>query len=411
LGAGSSVPFEIPAMTEFVQEFKKELDGKENQLILFGKIQSALDNSEKLVAYKINFDLESLMVVLQDLCPQIGRPISLPTFAFMLSQTSDKLVKEFTTRGLRARYTKEAGELLKSLRCFIFEKCIWPIKNGQKINDFSFLDKFYGPLFSVIDRRIANRENAWIFTTNWDLCLKQWLEYAQIAFDDGTWFDINKKSVLNPNTGWSEQGNSSVKVVPLHGCFDFANCTRHVAGGTYTEIQKISNPDVYLEGKPSEIAKAFIIYPLEAVGYDQTIKSPYLDMLFLLKKKFKEESAAFVIGFSFRDSIIASLFDEVVRERIEQGQKSYVRVFLIDRDPDIVVANLERQGYRNIANVATKVKISFPKIFSQNNQEITQTMQTSLNVIAEKMRSSGLSYDQENTNQYLKKYGLHLGDG
>lgn len=410
LGAGSSVPFGIPAMKKFVELFKKEIGNDPDLASLLIDIESALNGSDRLIGYDVVFDLESLMVVLQDVASKVDKPISAPTFAFILSLISkkDKQIGEYNIRSVRKRFGREAQKLLKRLQVFIFKKCIEPINKGQKENDgFSFLDMFYGPLFITIDKSIIYNNQSWVFTTNWDLCLKQWLEYARIAFEDGTQLDAQRKSVLIPK-GWSDAPNT--KVVPLHGCFDLVNCSRFVSKKAYTEIQKLSNPEVYFNGNPSELSKAFIVYPLEAVGYDQTIKSPYLDMLNLLKERLRGENQIFVIGFSFRDSIIASIFDEVVREKSERGQEKELKILLLDRSPIEVIENLKRQSYVNIANAITPIEVSFPNVldYKSKRNEIKLDVVNMVTTLRGAMHSAQIPFDQSYGDELLQKYGIKI---
>jgi hypothetical protein len=420
LGAGSSVPFGIPAMKSFIQQFKEEIKDKPRLLKLFGNIELCLRESELLVGHKLDFDLESLMVVLQDLVSNAGRPISLPTFSFMLFSITE-IAKRRENPGpvslnvviLRRAFGEDASEMLKILHCFIFDRCIEPIKKGQNKNDFAFFDQFYGPLFALIDNKIFSHESSWIFTTNWDLCLKQWLEYLEIPIEDGTSQSSHRKTVLNPSVGWMDDINHcDVKVVPLHGSFDLVNCTRFASGKQYSEINKVPNPEVYFDGKPEEISKAFIIYPLEATGYEQTIKSPYLDMLILLKKRLRQENNIFVIGFSFRDSIISSIFDEAVREKLEQGKGGDMKVLLIDSSPESVVENLKKQGYNNLANAIVPVKSIYPVVmdYHNDNQKIQESMQTMIEAIVEKMVLKGIVFDKASTNKRLDYYRLYIPD-
>jgi len=195
--------------------------------------------------------------------------------------------------------------------------------------------------------------------------------------------------------------------VPLHGSFDLKKCTRLVSGKSYKEIEKVNDPEGYFRGNPHEISNAFIVYPIEAIGYAETIRSPYLDMLTKLKKRLRDENRIFVVGFSFRDSIIASIFDEVVREKLESQYPSNMKVILIDYNPDSVVENLTRQGYTNIANAITKVKVTFPETLKyENKSEIMRIMQTMLNEILAKMHDLDMTISKDDVNRNLKEYGL-----
>lgn len=414
LGAGSSVPFGIPAMKSFIDQFKERIEDDHNLIVLFTEIETALKESGSLVGYNIDFDLESLMVVLEDLASDADRPISLPTFAFMLNAISVAERRGFSrerfhVKNMRDVFGNIASEMLKSLRSFVFDMCIKPIRKGQSHDSYEFLDQFYGPLFSLIEDRIIDHAGSWIFTTNWDLCLKQWLEYKEIPIEDGTSQNSQRKTVLYPSVGWTDVLNN-VKVVPLHGSFDLVNCKRFAAGKQFLEIQKVPNPEVYFDGKPEEIAKAFILYPLEAIGYEKTMRSPYLDMLIQLKRRLRTENNVFAIGFSFRDSIIASIFDEVVRENLEQGRGQDMKVFLIDSSPESIVENLKKRGYVNLANALVSIQCLYPVVldFENNRQKVHDGMQVMIEAIVCKLKSKGINYNLNNINRRLEQYDLNL---
>jgi hypothetical protein len=400
-------------MKKFVEMFEKHLlSSNDSSLCDFlVQIKSALSDSEKLVGTKTPFDLESLMVLLQDFTTQ-DKPISTPTFAFMLQAISDrgKEVGTYNIENVRKTYGERASKLLQLLRKFVFNVCMEPIKRGKaSLDSFSFLDMFYGPLFlSLGSGALESSRTAYVFTTNWDLCLKQWLEYARLRFEDGTQLDGQRKPVLSPSTGWTVGGDSTRKVVPLHGSLDLVRMQRPVSTITYEDIQKVTAPETYFEGNPSEIDKAFIIYPLEAVGFEQSVKSPYLDMLNLMKQTLRSESTIFVVGFSFRDPTIASIFDEVVRERAQRGQEEDMKIFLINRSPEIIVSNLVNQGYGNIGQVLIPVKVSFPDM--ADNKARANTMQEVISSIIRKLHEVGVTYDYNSTKNSLAKYGLSIAD-
>lgn len=414
LGAGSSSPFGIPAMGKFVEMFEGHLLSSEDSTLssFLMQIRNAFSDSQNLVGTRITFDLESLMVILQDLTTK-DRPISTPTFAFMLQAMSNKgkEIGAYNIENIRKTYSEQASRVLRLLRNFVFNVCMEPIKAGQRSNDsFSFLDRFFGPLFVSLGGTQEYGRTQCVFTTNWDLCLKQWLEYARLRFEDGTQLDNQRKPVLNPFSGWS--GENVRKIVPLHGSLDLVKVRRLVSTTVYEEIEKVTAPETFFEGNPSEIDKAFIIYPLEAVGFEQSVKSPYLDMLNLMKQTLRSENEIFVIGFSFRDPTIASIFDEIVREKAQRGQEKDMKIFLITRSPEIVIDNLVNQGYTNIGNALIPVKVSFPDVTDKTKSfsEVLNAMQEAITLIVKTLHQSGVSYDYLLMSNALKKYGILIPD-
>jgi len=421
-------------MREFVDMFKKDLEIGEAFTLsdLLGQIELALSNSEMLVGSKIQFDLESLMVVLQDLDANKDNPISAPTFAFMLHLITqkNKEIGTYNIENVRKTFGKRAKKLLDRLRKFIFKLCMKPIGIGQKNRGgFFFFDLLYGPLFILLgDRDIRSGRTRWVFTTNWDLCIKQWLEYASLEFEDGTNLDRQRKPVLSPSSGWIK-GSDTRKIVPLHGSLDLIKKLRPVSGGFYEEIYKVTAPETYFKGNPSEIAKAFMIYPLEAVGYEQSVKSPYLDMLNLLKEVLRSEPVIFVIGFSFRDSTIASIFEEVLRERAERGDwqpvtkksnlqemeiktlsEMRLKVVLIDSSPQRVINNLARLGYVNIERALIPIQVSFPDMMSDtyDPSKAKIRFQQVISHLYDKLHELGLISDIGGVNLALKPYGISI---
>jgi hypothetical protein len=92
--------------------------------------------------------------------------------------------------------------------------------------------------------------------------------------------------------------------------------------GAYKDIQKVPDPIGYFENKPSNLKNVFTIYPLEAIGYEESVKSPYLDLLNHFKAVLRREDRVFIIGYSLRDPTIGSIFEEVIAERMRNGQIS-----------------------------------------------------------------------------------------
>jgi len=309
-----------------------------------------------------------------------------------------------------------------------------PIEIGQKeLTGFSFLDLFYGPLFILLGNTdLRSPTTKWVFTTNWDLCLKQWLEYASAyvhEFEDGVTLDNQRKPVLSTSQGWSVSSQKR-KVVPLHGSFDLIKKRRVVSGGFYEDIHKVTAPEIYFKGNTSEIAKAFMIFPLEAVGYEQSVRSPYIDMLNLLKEVLRQENLIFVIGFSFRDPTVASIFEEVLRERAERGdwqpiggkpnlenisidrlKEMRLKVFLIDSSPQTVIDNLIRHGYENTGRALIPIDVSFPDMMIHSEKDlavVTKEVEKVISLIHNKLYAFGVVLAANHINNALRRYDLSI---
>ena len=442
LGAGSSTPFGIPAMKQFVLNFKLEIasdstsKGREINDFL-GQIELALDESEKLVGTRIPFDLESLMVVLEDLVARKDKPISAPTFALMLHLIMKKRMEvgSYNIKDARRTFSDKAEELLDRLRKFIFANCVKPIEVGHELRNFNFLDLIFAPLFAMIGNGdFKSPRTQWIFTTNWDLCLKQWLDYAMrnIPVEDGTVRDRQGEPVFSPKS-WSTTGSDVARnIIPLHGSLGLIKRTKMVRGGSYEEIHKVTAPETYFRGNPSEIAKAFMIFPLEAVGYEQSVRSPYLDMLNLLKMRLMVEHEVFIVGFSLRDSTITSIFEEVLRERAQAGdwqpiahsEKSKftdndiqrfrnmrLKVFLIDSSPETVIRYLKGRDYPNLADALIPIKATFPHIierFPDDRETVIQDLSLLYSGLLYELKQYGFGADAGDIQNGLSREGLDI---
>lgn len=387
LGAGSSASLGIPTMKGFVSVFEEEIKGDRKLEPLYEHIKGSIMNSQQFIDVPISFDLESLMALLEDVSGGgKKRTVSLPTLAFVLSQLNKGKLKGPTIKEAKETFGRFTEKMLKKLRYTIFNVCMKPIFEGEEKGNFATLAKFYGPLFTLLGNGDAiSSWNEWIFTTNWDPCLKTWMDYIPFPFEDGTIQDPQKKPVLDPTKGWKANISKVFHIVPLHGSLDLITIKRLRAGGDYEEIYKVIGSHVYFERKPDEIEKIFIIYPLEAVGYEHSVRSPYLDMLNILKTRLMSELWVFVIGFSFRDPTIASIFEEVLRERIrindwhplgpkleeraKEAKDTRLKLFLVDSNPREVMNNLEKQGFVNVQRACIPIEVNFPHVDSDRFAE------------------------------------------
>ena len=391
LGAGASVPLGIPAMKGFVQAFEIEVKKNEELEPLYKNIETSIEESEELIDTRVTFDLESLMAVLEDISGVIEkRTVSLPTLAFVLHQFRNGKLEEPTINAARQFFGGNAKKMLRRLRLTIFNVCMNPIAKGERDGHYAGFVKYFEPIFTLLGiGSISSAQNRWIFTTNWDLCSKTWLDYINETFDDGSIQDPQNRLVLDPLRGWSSPGapKETFRIVPLHGSLDLVRTKRLMVGGHYEDIVKLPGPHThaYFKGKPGNMEKIFIIYPLEAVGYEHSVRSPYREMLNHLQEILMNDYLIFVIGFSFRDPTIASIFEEVLRERVrrkdwhplgssweeraERAKDMHFKLFLLDSNPDGVMSNLEKQGFVNIQNACIPIEVKFPDVYSNSFRE------------------------------------------
>lgn len=373
-GAGSSIPFGVPGMMEFTESFiSTRTEEKSSSLLTL--LREAISHSEETIGVPVAFDLETLLSVLNDLSSkELRKPISAPTASVLIGQ-------KISLKQAREELGEPAASTLDDLKKYIFDTCMAPIKRGIELEgSFRFLDRFYGPLMTILNgTNLLAQEGSIrdIFSTNWDLCFKTWADYVNLPVNDATGLDRQSKPVFDVSRiGDSSQGLSHV---PLHGSLDLAKLTRPKGRGASEDIFRISDPLRYFENKPENIRDLFIIYPMEAMGYEESIKSPYLDMLIAFRSKLKSESILFIIGYSLRDPTIGSILEEAIAERIREGKmkplsntlenraaeswESKFKIVILNPNPARLTETLRRQGFVNLLNTFIPVQVTFPIVF------------------------------------------------
>ena len=391
-GAGASVPFDIPTMSEFVIKYEDQCNEKES--LFYEEIKSNIKNSDKTIGYSLEFDLESLLAILNDLSDKkIKKPISAATASFLIN-------KKINFFQAKKEYNKISSTMLLNLKELIFNECIKPIAYGKKEGNISFLDKFYGPLTYLInkgefirkERGLAIRD---IFSTNWDLCFKEWATYNGSSIYDGMktgssghlFLNITdlKNQVQRRLEDQRSQWQGIHTYIPLHGSIDYFYYDVLKKEGSYTEIRKHPDPISYYRYKEN-LKNMFIIYPLEAIGYEETIKSPYLDMLYLFSESLMTNDLFYIIGHSLRDPTISSIIEDRLEKKIDQGrieplsdnlekrieQSTQIRdkIIIFTRDAEKLKKDLKRRGHNLLSQTFIPIETTFPKILDFNNDYI-----------------------------------------
>jgi hypothetical protein len=419
LGAGSSIPFDIPGMRGFTDRFFAEHKEKSD---LINNIRDAIEKSGEIIGISFSFDLETLLSVLNDLSGvKPEKPISIATASLLITEG-------LNTKTARKEYEDEASSTLDKLTEFIFKTCMEPIRKGRKEGNFGFLNSFYGPLMTVLNKvdmkNIQDRIRR-VYSTNWDLCFKTWVDYVNIPVHDGT--EIDKQSFPVLDIGKRFDTSAGFNYVPLHGSIDLIKILRLKGEGAYEDIFKLSDPIRYFEDKPANVKNVFIVYPLEAIGYEESIRSPYLDMLNYFRSSLKEEQVIFIIGYSLRDPIIGSIFEEVVAERIRKGdlaplsenldsRKSEVsahkfKIVVINPEPERLVENLKKQFNTNLLQTFVPIKIEFPILTEEKFD--TKYRDTLLQLIADLVHMRYMSTDEAErlTNILGPQYNIAISPG
>jgi len=199
------------------------------------------------------------------------------------------------------------------------------------------------------------------------------MDYMNVSFSDGTFLDDQKMPILDINQ-LIEREPGGINYISIHGSLDLTEKSRIRGEGHYKEVQKIIDPRGYFKG--SNLNELFMIYPLEVGGYSDSIKSPYLDMLYYFRKMMEKSQCLIIMGYSLRDPTISSIIEEVItikirnkdlkplsadfEERISQAPECKYKLLVFTRNPENIKQNLEKMGLNNIGQTFIPITTSFP---------------------------------------------------
>lgn len=266
LGAGASVPADVPDTKEFVRTFATHLESREQEYETLNKILETLeryveDNPERQV------DIELLLETLERLENRKGE--ILPYFydggRYILEEASDKApIRDRLRDFIRYSVVVEKDKIgyLEPLRELIAR---YGVGSG-------------GPPLSI-------------FTVNYDNCIEQFCGQYSLDFCDGFLME------WNPWLFGSK--DNDVDLYKLHGSISWFR----TQSGKHIKIP-IKPDEGTVELDTGESAETSIVYP----GLKQVYYGPYFDMLGMLKEQLKRTQTVVVAGYSFRDDGIKKIF-------------------------------------------------------------------------------------------------------
>jgi hypothetical protein len=310
-GAGASIEFGISSMKQMTKGFAKEIKNKDRkEAYLFRLIYNSLENMHG----KNNVDLEAIMSVIIGL-KEKERPNE---------NIGDLGLFILKRKGIigAAKYFKYDIELLNKLEKK-FQKFIRKSVFLNRIN-IDKLRKVYSDFFNQIcavsncsnpnseDSNLhKNTFQKWtFFTTNYDNALEEyWINYRKYVDLDLGFKRQNKIMAAEEFVGRNLNNTyGGMQLVKLHGSVNWMkNKERDIEEYPYN-----SNYDrVKAQSGSGDILADIMIYPL---SQKQLYFTPFIQLFRILEAELNKRKYWIVIGYSFRDMIIRTMFEKALAE-------------------------------------------------------------------------------------------------
>jgi hypothetical protein len=299
-GAGASKPFDIPTMKEMVLEFQKELadtpgSGVRSEVRMYSQVAGSLKQTFGRV------DLESVFTVVDAIAQ--GKSLKdLGYFATFLAK--DRRSKSLLRPPLREE--QQTAQRLRARFEGYVKKVCW-VKPGKLNTILSTYLAFFNEVYRATDGPQSQFTHdgtmyfynpLWdFFTTNYDNVLETlWRSgIRQAALNSGFQYDSASASEI-----WNPQrlSQQNLRLVKLHG-----SVTWWREESTGNIVEKDQPPDAtYLARK---YGAQIILYPIQQ---KDAFVPPYFDMFYVLRQSLAQTRKWIVIGYSFGDEIIRSMF-------------------------------------------------------------------------------------------------------
>jgi NAD-dependent SIR2 family protein deacetylase len=285
-GAGISKPLGIPDMYSFVEEFESQI---EKVMIDKKVLLDKIINNEKI-------DLEELLRRLN----RISELLEDETYLRMINPRADE-------KGILS----EIQELKEKLMDFVYEKC--------SSFDEEVAHRIFKQLFDLKDLFLHDRLK--IFTTNYDICAESAYEKQNLACTTG--FKTRGMYPIWDRTAFKDP-SYEIHIYKLHG-----SITWFKYGDQITQLPPIDRKIFSSRGEELSVQ---MLYPLTG---KEVFKPPFSELQYYLQKTLESCSMCIVIGYSFRDDSINSIFSNASKENKD------LKIIVIDPNADEISKRLD----------------------------------------------------------------------
>ena len=289
LGAGASKPFDKPTTVELRNNLTVKYSNLANRDNVAGLVYS-------LVSYEKYEDIEYVLQALKEIVEisrtEGGKYLLDERFGFNIRTPQ----QAFPARSFLANLP----EVKERLESDVFENYRWDHSKD------SILSKIHDSLLGLLERRSHTIK---VFTTNYDKAIEQYCSSTEkYECADGFDWNQNKKLIVWQNGDYSyldtRTGKPIVYLYKIHGSLGWK---QHKQGFIVnTGEEGISSDPNYKEN--------LLIYPTVSPK-DGEEKEPYKTIRSHFENFMKEAFMCIVIGFSFRDQHLNTIFEEFLKNR------------------------------------------------------------------------------------------------
>ncbi len=202
-------------------------------------------------------------------------------------------------------------EVSKAIRNYVFKKCfVYDAEQIDKAQEF-FLRllrgiRIYFRLEEELQGHYQRFPKVPIFTTNFDNGFEQFCRREVVDFFDGYDHQGWGGMIFNHTLYGADEYKTHFKVYKLHGTVRYVRNT----DGYLDEITSLpADGSITANGRP---AFPDLVY---AESYQYTSNSPQLELMYLMKEQLMVSNRVIVVGYSFNDPHILTVFKDVLSSR------------------------------------------------------------------------------------------------
>jgi SIR2-like protein len=314
IGAGASIEFGIPSMTQMTTTFEAKIS-KKPEKELFNTIYKTLAK----VYGRDNVDLEAIMSVISGLKEEAHLRDNIGELGLFLLERKGIEPK----LGFRPRIEvldNLEQEFKKHIRNNVAIKKPKKISLARKV----YLD-FFKQLGTVTNSSTGGDSNQFaytakwpIFTTNYDNVIEDfWVRDRNFPLDLG--FEnspINNRRVMKADEYTEKHtAHGNMPLIKLHGS---VNWVREMNDEIVEHPLFLSLDDVRSTSGSEDILEEILIYPL---SQKQLYFTPFIQLFRILEAELLKRDLWIIIGYSFRDIIIRTMFEKSMEKMPGRKQR------------------------------------------------------------------------------------------